>query len=119
MHPAAVDDGERAVVDRERGQVAFGSNDMQPFREEQVNLLDVLLERRVAGRIPFDKISGSQALAGVQGDVGWFEIGLAMSRAAGPLTWFYASGVRICECAIIAFLALKRKFRQRLHAQQA
>ena len=53
----------------ERGQVAVGRHDVEPLGKEQVDLLDVLLERGVARWIVLDVVGGTKTFPGVQGDV--------------------------------------------------
>ena len=50
---------------------------MEPLGKEQVDLVDVLLERGVAAGVVLDVVGGAQALTGVEGNVRGFAIGLA------------------------------------------
>ena len=54
---------------------------MQPLREEQVDLLDVLLEGGVAGGVVLHVVGGAQTFAGVEGDIGGLAGGLAARGA--------------------------------------
>ena len=79
---ASVNDGERPVVDAVAGEIAIGCDDVEPLWKEEVDLLDVFAEGGVAGGIPLDVKGGAEAFAGVEGDVGWGAVGLAV-RARG------------------------------------
>ena len=57
---------------------AVRRDDVQPLGEKQVDLMDVLLERGVAGGIVLDVVGGAQTFSGVQDDVGGLEVGLAV-----------------------------------------
>ena len=65
------------VVAAHHHQRAVGRIDMQPLREEHVDLVDVLLERGVAGRVVLHVIGGAQTFTGVQGDLGGLARGFA------------------------------------------
>ncbi len=76
---ACVYDGEWPIVDGVGRETAVWRDDVYPFRKEQVDLADVLLQGRVARRIVFNVIGRAQTFAGVQRDVRWLQIGLSMS----------------------------------------
>src|SRR3954467_9230140 len=63
---------------------------MQPFREQQIDLVDMLLKRGVARGIILDVIGRPQALSGVQCNVGGFQPVLAAHAAL--LRWFRKQG---------------------------
>ena len=70
--------GKGVLSAAEGGELAVGRDDVQPLGEEEVDLLDVLLERGVAGGIDFGVEGGAQAFSRVQGDVGGLEVGFAV-----------------------------------------
>ena len=65
------------VVAAHHHQRAVGRIHMQPLREQHVDLVNVLLERGVAGRVVLDVVGGAQAFTGVQGNIGGFAVGFA------------------------------------------
>ena len=91
MNAGVVEDGEGRIVGAEGGEVAIRRDDVQPLREEEVDLLDVLLERGVAGGVDVGIEGGAKAFVGVQDDVGGLEICLAVCRgvefSAGAEFW--------------------------------
>ncbi len=87
--PALIDDGEGAEIVRRVGDdVAVWRDDVEPLGEEEVDLLDVLLERGVAGGVVVDVVGGAQTFTSVHGDVGGLERGLAMGGDGGLLAGF-------------------------------
>ena len=71
MNHRSIDDGKRSVVARRvTGQRPVGANDVQPLREEEIDLLDVLLQRGVTCGVVVDIIRGAKTFAGVQRDIG-------------------------------------------------
>ena len=96
-----VDDGEGGeVAGGVGGEVAFGSDDVEPLGEEEVDLLDVLLERGVAGGVVVDVVGGAQAFSGVERDVGGFGFGLAVGVAHGFQAGFEDRFGRLGEGAV-------------------
>ena len=65
------------VVAAHHHQRAVGRIDVQPLREQHVDLVNVFLERGVAGRVVLHVIGGAQAFTGVQRNFGGFAVGLA------------------------------------------
>ena len=61
--------------------VPLGRIHVQPLREQHVDLVDVLLERGVAGRVVLHVVGGAQAFAGVEGNFGGFAGGFAARGA--------------------------------------
>ena len=55
--------------------------DVQPLGKEQIDLVDVLLEGRVAGRVVRHVVGGAQTFTGVEGNLGGLAVGLAARRA--------------------------------------
>ena len=116
MHSSRVHHGEGAVVQAVGGQSAVRSDHMEPLRKEQVDLVDVLLERGVAGRIVLDIVGRAQAFAGVQRHLGGLEVGLAMGGAAQLLA---RPGGLDLEGADVALGRCQQQLGQRRHVQQA
>ncbi len=115
-----IDDGEGAEVVRRVGDdVAVGGDDVEPLGEEKVDLLDVLLERGVAGGVVVDVVGGAQTFTGVHGDVGGLERGLAMGRDGGLLAGFQRGLSGGGEGAVVAGLGAKTQLGQGLNAQEA
>ena len=84
--------------------------------KRRVDLLDVLLQRRVAGGVIIDVEGCAQTFAGVQGDVGRVEGGAPVSgtnELRAGLDDRHGFGV---ESAVIALLRLQQEFREGLHA---
>ncbi len=109
-----VDDTIGAVVEAVAGEVAFGGDDVQPLGEEEVDLADVLLEGGVAGGVVLAVVGGAKTFAGVQGDVGGLDVGLAMGGAAQLLV----PGLLIGQGAVVALLRGEQKLGQRPHAEK-
>src|ERR1035441_977832 len=85
MHNCAIDDLVLADVVAAHGQqVSRGGVDVQPLREEHVNLVDVFFEGGVTGCVVGDVVGSAQTLTGVEGNLGGFAIGFA-ARGAGCL----------------------------------
>ena len=86
VNGGAVDHGIFAmgvVVDGQQGGV--GSVHMEPLGEEQIELVDVLLEGGVAGRVILDVIGGTQAFTSVEWDIGGLAGGFRrVGRALAP-----------------------------------
>jgi len=76
----AFDDREGDVGGVDGRQGAVGLDDVKPFGEEEIDLLDVLLEGGVAGGVGVGIESRAETFALVQDDVGGLEIGFAMGR---------------------------------------
>ena len=89
---------------------------MEPLGKEQVDLVDVLLERGVAGRIVLDIVGRAQAFARVQGHLGGLEVGLAMGGAAQLLA--RPGGLNL-QGADVALGRCQQQLGQRRHVQQA
>ena len=82
VNAGSIDNGEVAMCVRVVAhESALRRDNMEPLGKEEVDLVDVFLERGVAGGIVLNVVGGAQALTGVEGDVGGFAIGLA---AGGP-----------------------------------
>ena len=80
VNGGAIDDGILAVAVVVGGhQRSLRSAGVEPLGEEQIDLVNVLFEGGVAGRVVLDVIGGAQTFAGVQGDFR----GLAARLAAG------------------------------------
>ena len=92
---------------------------MQPLGEEEIDLLDVLLERRVAGGVVVDVVGGAQAFAGVQGNVGGLHGGSAVRGNLELLARFGDGDRFVLEGAVVALLGLEEKLGKRLHAGEA
>ena len=69
------------VVAVDGQQRALGRVDVQPLGKEHVDLVDVLLERGVAGRVVLHVVGGAQTFAGVEGNVGGLAAGFAARGA--------------------------------------
>ena len=82
MDRAAVDERIGRVVGRVGLHLAVRRDDVQPLRKQQVDLADVLLQRRVAGRIVFDVVRRAQTFARVQGNVARLHVRPAVGRPA-------------------------------------
>ena len=59
---------------------------MKPLRKEQIDLVDVLLEGGVAGRVVLNVIRRAQTFTGVEGDLRWSAVGFAARRAGALAT---------------------------------
>ena len=116
MHSSRVHHGEGAIVQTVGGQRAVGGDDVQPLGKEQVDLVDVLLERGVAGRIVLDVVGRAQAFAGVQRDLGGLEVGLAVGGVAQLLA---RRGGFDLEGAEVVFRRGQQQLGQRRHVDQA
>ncbi len=81
MHASRVHHGEGAIVQAVGGQRAVRRDHMEPLREEQIDLVDVLLQRGVAGRIVLHVVGRAQAFARVQDHLGGLQVGPAMQGA--------------------------------------
>src|SRR5689334_14413284 len=81
MYSAVIHDREGAVIKRVGGNGAVSRYDVEPLGEEEVDLVDMLFERRVAGRVVFNVIGGADALAGVEGNFGGLQARLAVRSA--------------------------------------
>ncbi len=117
VHAGVVDDGEGCVVGAEGGEVAVGRDDVQPLGEEEVDLLDVLFERGVAGGVDVGVEGGAETFGGVQDDVGGLEVGLAVGGAVELLAGFSSTGVR--QRSKVPLLRVERQLWQWLHSHQA
>ena len=118
MNACAVDDAEDAiVVDGVCGDGSLRVIDVQPLGEEQVDLLDVLFERRVAGGVPVDIVCGAQAFARVQHDVGRLGRSLAMCGQSGFLSGLQGRSC-VAQGAVVACLRGEDELGKRLHPQQ-
>ncbi len=80
VNDAVLEDGELEAVLGGALKVSRGRIDMEPLREEQVDLVDVLFQGRVAGRVVWNVVGGAQTFAGVEGNFGRLAIGLAASE---------------------------------------
>src|ERR1700679_4153740 len=69
MHACLVDYGEGMVSKAVGNQGAIGRDHMEPLGKEQVDLLDMLLQRRIARRIVLYVVRRPQSFAGVHYDV--------------------------------------------------
>ena len=103
-----IDDVVGVVVDGVGVDGAVGVDEVEPLGEEEVDLLDVLLEGGVAGGVPLDVVGGAQAFVCIQGDVGGFEVGLAMGRA-GLLSRLQGRGRLDWRCGCGGFCTLGRR----------
>ena len=84
---------------------------MKPLREEQVNLMNVLLEGRIAGLVVRHVIGGTKSFPGIQRNLRRLAIGFASGLgAAGDCGM-------LLECAIVVLLVGQEQFRQMLTAQ--
>jgi hypothetical protein len=83
------------VVAAHHHQRALRRVHMQPLRKEQVDLLDVILERGVAARVVLHVISGAQSFTGIQGNLRRLALGFA-ARGALVLGVAESRGVRQC-----------------------
>ena len=92
---------------------------MQPLGIEQVDLLDVLLERGVAGSVPIDIVGRAQAFAAVQHDIGGLGLGSAMCGERGSLPRFEHRFRRVRQRVVIARLGGEPQFGKRLDLHQA
>ena len=116
VHRGAVDDGILAqVVAAHRHQRAVGRVDVQPLREEQIDLVDVLLERGVAGRVVLHVVGGAQTFAGVEGNFGGLAVGLAARRALAFAP--RSRGLAVGQCLVVVLGDGQQQLRQLLVAQ--
>ena len=70
MHAAAVDDAKLLqIVMRGSHQIPIRDRDMQPHRKENVDLVNMLFERRISCGIVGLIIGRPQAFVGVEGNV--------------------------------------------------
>ena len=116
MHSGRVHHGEGAIVQAIGGQRAVRRDDVKPLRKEQVDLVDVLLQRGVAGRIVLHVVGRAQTFARVQGHLGGLEVGLAMRGAAQLLA---RPGGLDLQGADVALGRCQQQLGQRRHVQQA
>src|SRR5437868_890796 len=77
---AAVDERIGSVVRRVSHYLAIRSDNVQPLRKQKVDLVDVLLQRRVAGWIVLDVVGRAQAFTRIEGNVAGLYVGSAVSR---------------------------------------
>ena len=82
---------------------------MQPLGKKQVDLVDVLFERRVAGCIVRDVVGCAQSFAGVEGDIGGFAIGFAACGAHGLLA--PCQGCPVLQCLVGVLLSRQQAVR--------
>ena len=92
---------------------------MEPLGKEEVDLLDVLLERGVAGGVPLDVVGGAEAFAGVEGDIRRAQLGAAMGGEGDLLAELEDGLGRGGEGAVVAGLGGEAKLREGLDAEQA
>ena len=83
VNDAALEDREFMAVGGGAFEVSGRSIEMEPLRKKQVDLVDVLLQGRVAGCVVRDVVRGAQSFTGVEGDIGRFAIGLSTRGANG------------------------------------
>ena len=116
MHSGRVHHGEGAIVQAIRGQRAVRSHNVNPLRKEQIDLVDVLLQRGVAGRIVLHVVGRAQAFAGVQRHLGGLEVGLAVRRVTRLLPRL---GRVHLQRGAVALGRRQQQLGQRRHMQQA
>ena len=85
---------------------------MEPLGKDHVDLVDVGLERGVAGRVIGCVVGRAHAFAGVEGNIGGLAGGLAVRGAEG----FGAVDLRIAKGPVIMFGSGQQQFRQALIA---
>ena len=78
-------DAQRRLRDGRALERAVGPGHVQPHREEDVDLVDVVLERGVAAGVIIDVVGSAQAFAGVEGNLRRLAAGLAPRRLQS--TW--------------------------------
>ena len=115
-HSGRVHHGEGAIVHAIGGQRAVRRDHMEPLREEQIDLVDVLLQRGVAGRIVLHVVRRAQAFARVQDHLGGLQVGSAMQGAIQLLARF--DGLDL-QGADVPLGRRQQQLRQRRHLQQA
>ena len=83
VHPVRI----HHVVDAQRGLRCVGAlqravrlGHVQPHREEDIDLVDVILQRGVAAGVIIHVVGGAQAFAGIEGDLRRLAAGLAPRR---------------------------------------
>jgi hypothetical protein len=91
---------------------------MKPLWKQQVNLANVLFQRRVTGRIILDIGRGTQAFSRVQGDLGRTLGGAAMRGPLRLLCTLYRKRFEL-DRAAVKLLCRKQQLGQRRHPQQA
>ena len=115
VNDAALEDGEFMAVGGGSLEVERRRIEVQPLREKQVDLVDVLLKGRVAGRVLGDVVGGAQSFAGVEGNIGGLAIGLAACGASGLLA--ACCGSPVLQCPVGVLLGGQQQFRQVLAAE--
>ena len=101
-------------------QVAVRGEHVQPFRIEQVNLVGVLAQGRKTGRVPGDVESSTDSFVGVEFDLRWRKIRLAVT-AANSLRTLFCRLLFFClfERVIGFLLILQEQLGQRLTLYRA
>ncbi len=106
------------IVQGVRGQRAVRRHHVNPRGKEQIDLVDVLFERRVARRIVFNVVRGAQTFSRVQNHIGGFE-GRPPMRGGMRLLAAPGRSRFQLHCAAVGRNRRLQQLGQRRHSHQA
>jgi hypothetical protein len=112
MDDAALKDGEFMSVGGGALQIKRGRIEVEPLGEEQIKLVNVLLQRRVAGCVGRDIVGGAQSFPGIKRNIGGLAIGFA---PRGMERFLAARGLNaVLQCPVGVLLSREQQLGQRL-----
>ena len=100
VNNAPVKDGKFTAVLRRAHQGSRGRFNMKPLWKEQIDLMDVLFQGRVAGSVVRDVIGDPQTFAGVEGNFRRLTVSLAASGSCASSRNEGADSAGLYNCAL-------------------